>query len=356
MPRCTADHWPEEMLADPVDRQLALSILGTAEPRAIADALRAFCRAHLGGELATVTMCSFSVGAGFGLALTDGRQAFLKAWADTTSRAELLAVHTVEQALAEQGFPAPAVLVAPTEFMSGHASVLEWLDRGSRVDAGAPEVRRAMASALAWLIDLAKPFSGLPDLPQQSYPDDVTWGPTHNILYDFTATAVGAEWIDVIAAANGALVRGSNGPCIIGHRDWSVKNVRIDGAVDGSDDALPAVTAVYDWDSLVLAREPEIVGMAAATFRTTWDSPAMRRFATADEMVAFVSDYEIARGHPFTANEWQVAGASATYTLAYTARCEHCIAPLDIENDSARHILRACAVAGRISVFDRETA
>jgi hypothetical protein len=353
VPRYTANHWLEERLADPVDRQLALSILGTADARAIADALRAFCRAHLGGELATVTFCSFSVGAGFGLVLTDERPAFLKAWAVTTSRAELLAVHTVEQALAQRGFPAPAVLVAPTEFMSGHASVLEWLDRRTRTDAGSPGVRRAMASTLAWLIDLAEPLSGLPDLPQQSYPDDATWGPTHNVLYDFTATAAGAEWIDVIAAANAALVRRSNGPFVIGHRDWSVQNVRVDAAVDGSNDGLLTVTAVYVWDCLVLAREPELVGMAAATFRTTWDSPATRRFATSDEMVAFVSDYEIARGRPFTANEWQVAGASATYTLAYTARCEHCIAPLDVENDSARHILRECAVAGRVSVFER---
>ena len=235
-----------ETLADPVDRQLALAILGTADAGVIAHALHAFCRDHLGGQLAAVTLCSFSVGAGFGLALADGRQVFLKAWDATTSRDELLAVHTVEQALAHRGFPAPAVLVAPTVFMSGHASVLEWLDRGTPTDASAPDVRQAMASALARLIDLAEPFSGLPDLPRQTYPADAVWGPTHNVLFDFTSTTAGAEWIDAIAAANIALMRRHDGPRVIGHRDWSVKNVRIGHS--GTHD--PVVTAVYDWDSL----------------------------------------------------------------------------------------------------------
>ena len=95
--------------------------------------------------------------------------------------------------------------------------------------------------------------------------------------------------------------------------------------------------------------------MAAAAYRMTWDLPGMRRFATADEMVAFVSEYEFARGRVFSPNEWQVAGAAATHLLAYTARCEHCSAPFDIEADSARQILLECADDGRVSVFVRGT-
>jgi hypothetical protein len=47
------------------------------------------------------------------------------------------------------------------------------------------------------------------------------WGQTHGVLFDFTATVAVAEWIDAVAAASGAVVRSSEVPGVIGHRERS---------------------------------------------------------------------------------------------------------------------------------------
>lgn len=322
-----------EVLEDPYDRTLAASILGSTDPGGIAAALDAFCLAHLGIGVAEVTYCTFSVGAGFGLALADGRRVFLKAWGPAASAAELDAVHAVQAALAERGFQAPDVRVRPAPFMAGLASVMEWVDGGAQEDAARPELRRAMAASLARLVDLAAAFVDLPGLPRHGYPEPGTWGATHNALFDFDATAAGAEWIDRVAFASAAAARAGEGRRVLGHRDWRVQNLRF---ADGR------VSAVFDWDALTVALEPEIVGMAAATFTFTDDVPTERKFPTPEAMAAFVADYEAAAGRRFTAGEWRTAGAAATHLLAYAARCEHCYGPRD-EPDSGQGILRHSA-------------
>lgn len=87
-----------------------------------------------------------------------------------------------------------------------------------------------------------------------------------------------------------------------------------------------SLRVVYDWDSLGLAPEPELVGYAACHFTTTWylDVPLI---PTPDEARAFVADYEGARGRAFTPDERGVVGAAAAYGLAYGARCESCADP-----------------------------
>lgn len=100
------------------------------------------------------------------------------------------------------------------------------------------------------------------------------------------------------------------------------------------------ITVVYDWDSLAVARETDVVGMAAAIFLVTWDLELVPRFPTRDEMMAFVAEYEHAAGHRFSKREWESIGAAATYMLAYVARCEHSHGnPEDAQ--SARVALRA---------------
>jgi len=334
-----------DVLADPDDRRLAESILGTADGAAIQAALGAFCRERLGSAVADVMFCAFSVGAGFGLVLGDGRRVFLKAWSVATAAESLAAAHVVQSALAARGFPAPAVLVAPAPFMAGHASVMDWLGRGAEADAHHPPHRRAMAQSLARLITLAEPYAGLRGLPRHTYPDHAVWGPTHNALFDFAATARGAGWIDEIGAASAEEARAGEGRLVVGHRDWSVKNLRFTAGHSG----VPQVSAVYDWDALAVAREPEIVGMAAAAFTVTWTVPIARMLPTPAEMVAFIRDYEAA-GRPFTAAEWRTAAAAATYLLAYTARCEHCTGPRD-DPGSAQALLREATSGGRRTVF-----
>lgn len=322
------------VLDDPYDVILSESILGTADPQAVHRALTAFCAAHLGSGLADVPFWTASVGAGFGLVLQDGRRAFLKAWSAADSGEKLDAIHTVQHALAEQGFPAPRVWVRPAPFMLGRASVMDWMDRGVQRDAGDPALRRAMASLLARMVALAEPFVDLPGLPRHGYSQGRTWEGTHNALFDFGATAAGAEWIDRIAVASARAALSGEGRRVLGHRDWRVQNMRFHGG---------QVSAVFDWDSLTVAREPEIVAMAAATFTRTDEIPVERSLPTPAQMAAFIQDYEEAAGRRFSAGEWRTAGASATHLLAYTARCEHCYGPRP-EPDSAQSILREHAM------------
>ena len=322
-------------LQDPYDVILARSILGTADAEAIRRAVAEFCAARLGRAMAKVTYCTFSVGAGIGVVLDDGRHAFLKAWPPAADPAALHAMHTVQHALAQQGFPAPRVFVPPAPFMLGRASIMEWMDRGAQQDARDPTLRRAMAAALARQIALAEPFVDLPGLPRHGYPRGRAWDGTHNALFDFGATAAGAEWIDRIAVAAADAARSGEGRRVLGHRDWRVQNLRFDGG---------QVSAVYDWDSLTVALEPEIVGMAAATYTRTDDIPVERTLPTPAQMAAFMADYQAAAGRRFTAGEWRTAGAAATHLLAYTARCEHCYGR-DAGPQSAGGILRRYASA-----------
>jgi hypothetical protein len=326
---------------DPYDVILSNGILGTADPAVIHRELAAFCKAWMGSALADVPYVTFSVGAGFGVALRDGRRAFLKAWPAAMTVESLQAIHTVQHAVAEQGFPAPRVLVPPAPFLDGRASVMEWMDHGAQQDARRPALRRAMAAALARLIALAEPYVDLPGLPRHGYPRGREWGPTHNALFDFHATAAGAEWIDDVAVAAARAARAGEGRRVLGHRDWRVQNMRF-----ADDD----VSAVYDWDSLTVALEPEIVGMAAATFTKTDDIEVERALPTPAAMAAFIADYEAAAGRRFTAAEWRTAGAAATHLLAYTARCEHCYGPRP-EPDSAQSLLRDHAAADPANIL-----
>jgi len=50
--------------------------------------------------------------------------------------------------------------------------------------------------------------------------------------------------------------------------------------------------------------------------------PVSRVWPTRDEREAFLSDYQAARGHPFTREERRTADAAVMYQLAYTARVE----------------------------------
>jgi hypothetical protein len=82
------------------------------------------------------------------------------------------------------------------------------------------------------------------------------------------------------------------------------------------------VSVVYDWDSLALVQEVQVVGVAAATHTANFDlgvAPA----PSPDECRAFVDDYCHARGRPFDRDERQQVAAVAAYVIAYTARCEH---------------------------------
>jgi hypothetical protein len=224
----------------------------------------------------------------------------------------------VQAFLAARGFPAPPVLHGLAPFGPGHAVAMAFDRRGAPTDARLPGVRRAMAHTLARLVQEAAAFAALPGLPRPPAPLAGTpWPRPHNALFDFPATASGGAWIDAIGADALAVLQRGGTPQVVGHHDWSAKNMRADG---------DAIVVVYDWDSVFVDREAAIVGSAAAHFPVTWELPVPET-PTLKEVAAFVRDYEQARGRPFDDDELVALGAGITYAHAYKARCEHALDP-----------------------------
>ena len=108
----------------------------------------------------------------------------------------------------------------------------------------------------------------------------------------------------------------------MGHADWRAEHVRVEHG---------RVSAVYDWDSLTVA--PRAGGgrrRRLTPSRRTGRSSAGSSSPSLEEALAFVSEYESARGAPFDGDARAVAQASLAYAMAYTARCEHSDALTDM--------------------------
>jgi hypothetical protein len=301
----------EAEFADPLGRVLARSLFGDAGPARVRQALTAFCAKELGSGPAELRFFRMSVGAVFGLRLADGRAVVVKLHLRRERLRRLAAVQRIQRHLADNGFPCPRPIGEPRRLLELPVTVEEYLGGGEERDAHDPHVRRVIAQTLARLLRLTEGIDE-PELAEgwEPYGDD-GWGEPHNALFDFGATAAGAEWIDELASA--AWPRSQMGRQVVGHTDWVTKHFRFRGA---------DVDAIYDWDSLRLASEPSIVAGAAVHFPYTeaFDVP---RVASLEELRAFVSEYEQERLSPFTLEEGRVLAAHAVLGIAYTARCEH---------------------------------
>ena len=250
-----------------------------------------------------------SVGALIGVRLHDGGRIAVKVHLGR-EESFLDALQVVQAHLWERGFPCPRPLGR-----RGNATLEEWRDEGEPRDAHEAEVRRALARSLARLIELTDELGAVPGLRHESFRPGALWPVPHNVLFDFEATAAGAEWIDDVARAVKPACDAEIGRRVIAHSDWSVKHFRFEGVQ-------PVV--VYDWDSLNTDREPVFAGVAAGTFTYTEELP-VALWPTAAEAAAFLAEYEAARGAPFSPSEREVAEAWAVYIRAYAARCGHAV-------------------------------
>jgi hypothetical protein len=290
--------WPEAR----VER----SIFGTDEPEEIWELVLVICP-----DAVECFAFEVSVGALLGLVLADGERVALKVHVDRAADVYLEAMQAVQEHLWSAGFPCPRPLAA-----RGRATLEDWVDEGSYLDGHEPAVRRALAELLATLVGLVRDLEPSPRLvPFLRTSGGRLWPKPHNVLFDFEATADGAGWIDEIAMAARNRRDAGHGDLVIGHHDWTVKHVRFDGL---------RPTVVYDWDSLSADLEPCFAGGAAATFTYTEHVP-VELWPTVDEAVAFIDDYERARGRPFTPHERGTAHAAAVYTRAYSTRCIHAV-------------------------------
>jgi hypothetical protein len=288
--------------------------------------LESFCSGELGSGLQDEEFVAVGVGTVFGLRLCDGRRVVVKVHRAGTDPARLRAALTVQRHLAEQGFPCPLPLT-----QAGLVVAETLLDRGTAGDPHEPALRRSMASALAQLVDLCRPLGGLGGLACKPGPADGLWGTPHDDRFDFEATAAGAEWIDELAREARRCL--DAGAAVVGHTDWRAENMRFENG---------SVSAVYDWESVARSPEPVIVGAAAHYFPSDFRFEGRRQIPTCDEALAFVADYEAARGAAFTGDELRSVRAALVDAMAYTARCEHSTATrTEAPEGSARAFLRA---------------
>ena len=160
-----------------------------------------------------------------------------------------------------------------------------------------------MAEYLARLIGLATQLHPLPGMEPYRPADSPLWPVPHWPMFDFEATAAGAEWIDDIAARAKAICDANAERIAIGHGDWSVKHFRFDGL---------RPTVIYDWDSLNADLEAVFVGGAARAF--TYSGETMEPWPSLAEILAFFDEYQEACGEPFIPQELCAAHAAAVYS------------------------------------------
>ncbi len=292
-----------------------LDVFGTTDPSQISSMLSSLTLLAAGVDVGRGLWYRSSVAAVAGVVLDDGRHVVVRAYRRDVSSRFLDGVVRVQRHLAGSGFPCAAPLGEPV-VMRGLAGRLETMrdDPGPR----RPALREVAASArgLSQVIDRAARVdpSGL-DAHPMLLTDERLYPPPHSPLFDFDATAAGAEWIDDIASS--ARERMTDDRTVVAHGDWSARNVRLGGG---------ALLCAYDWESLQHCPESTAVGIAAATWRALGVTGEPLAPA-APEIERYVEQYQLARGRPFTTTQRRSALAAAVYTLAYTARCEHALTP-----------------------------
>lgn len=296
-------------------------VFGTTDPHKIASLIDTFCKDELGANVVDFLFYESSVGAVSGVRLVDGRRVVVKVHQSFRSLDFLQAVVCVQRYLLGHGYPCTTPLLDPKPLALGIATTEEFVDEGVYHQANDPTIRRSMAEMLAWLIQLTRKPEAISGV-QPSYldfrlPDGAIWPTPHSKLFNFEATATGADWIDEIALQTQEIKLHGAGQLVIGHADWGVKHFRF---VDKK------VRVIYDWDSLAFEKEPNIVGHASWYFTYT-EFFGDSRLPTDEEARAFIAEYEAARGQPFTYQEHQTLQAAKVYGLAYSARCEHALNP-----------------------------
>ena len=338
------------MLSDPVETIrkeietwdspfVELDCFGTENSGQIVSVMNEFCRTHLCSGIRGYFFYRASIGSVHGLQLEDGRDLVIKVRPPRATNPNLSfdstslgAICSVMNWLADRGYPCPKIILGPTRLSKGLATVEELLERGERGNGFDPECRKLIASGFAELIDRLRSFPGDPSCLKHFQRGDVLYPQPHSKLFDFAKTAKGAEWIDEFARrARQAKVH--DGTPVFGHADWRVEHLRFE---DGK------IVATYDWDSLAFQPETDLVGLSAHGFTADWGVEGVRRIPTADDIRAYVADYEEARGQSFSKRERGSLFAHCVYFIAYGARCAHSLERerTEWEEDTFPYLLR----------------
>lgn len=316
-----------------------LDCFGTDCAEQIAEIVNEFCRAHLGSKLRGYLFYRSGIGSTHGIQLEDGRDVVIKVRppAETNpylsfDRTLLESICRVMKWLTDRGYPCPKPILGSTSLAKGLATVEEFLDRSEHGNGFEHECRKLIATGLAELIRLLRSFEGEVSCLKYFQRSESLYPQPHSKLFDFEKTAAGAGWIDNFAERARQAEAHEDKP-VLGHGDWRVEHL---GFREGK------IVATYDWDSLAFCTETELVGVSAHGFTADWTLEAVRRIPTADDIRAYVADYERARGQPFSALERKSLFAHCVYCIAYSARCAHSFEPdkMEWEEDTWPYLLK----------------
>ena len=309
-------------LQDNANLTLLKSITGLKDANQLFEFINTVCIKNFNSPAAECLYIGFSIGASVGLKLENGRKIFTKINKNMNNEGvantdfnikSLNAASQVQDFLHRKNFPCPAVMLHPFKCNDVIVAVYEFADRGIQKDAHDPVIRREMAEKFAELIRLAEPYRELEGFKEiDGYKIKALYPKPHNALFDFSTGGKDAERIDEIALKSKNIVNSIDKNVVLGHSDWSMKNVRFAGN---------KINMVYDWDSLSLQDEYHLLGIAAAAFTTTWDIP-VKITPSQEEAFEFVAEYEKAKGKKFSRNELLKISACTTSVMCYTARCE----------------------------------
>lgn len=332
-----------EGLKEPYQRKLARSILGIDTVEEIAIVVNSIAKSVLGWHQAICFHFEISVGAVFALGTGDQR-CLIKFFGPDSTLAELQSRAQFQSWLHHQGYPCPAVLCAPLVEDGLLFVIEEYVDFGRRADGHAKADRELMAVLLANLVELGRGYPNSAHLPTNELMSVIKspWPKPHNVLFDFDATQVGAEWIDSIGSQYKPMLDANPEVKVIGHLDWGAKHCRM------QDDR---ISIVYDWDSVARLPETEIVGKAAVNHTASWYIDGDLRPST-DELISFVWAYEQVRSKKFNQSELELIVAAIYYCAGYGARCEYANAAANgSESTELREFLEAIIAVDLISMF-----
>jgi hypothetical protein len=307
---------------------LESDVFGTTDAVVVEEVLSSLAVAATGVEVRAGLWFRSSVTAVAGVVLDDGREIVVRAYQQSASTVFIDGVVRVQSHLASAGFPCATPLGAPVVVDGVHGRAESMIsDPGSRrFDSWEMALS---ADGLARLVGLAAGLdpAGL-EVHPMGLPDDELYPTPHSPLFDFPATAAGADWIDEIAAA--ARVAITDREAVVAHGDWSARNIRLGPA---------GLVCAYDWESLQYGPESKALGVAAATWRSLGE-PNVPLAPSAPEIQRYIDLYERARRRPLSENQRRSACAAAVFALAYTARCEHALHPGTREGRASGRLAR----------------
>ncbi len=270
-------------------------------------------RGRLGSDVRDIVFRSGRLDAVYGVDLADGRAVLLKVHRPPVDLDARTATHAALRHLHARGFPCPEPLDGPVAVDGRVITIQSMLTQGTTGDGHRPQVRQAIADALAEHIDLLDGMPGgtaplaahLGRGPSWTRYAAGPWPEPHDPVYDFSVTPTGWEWLDRYARKATAELIGLHDPdrLALGHCDWSAGNLRF---------AHDRVVAAFDWD-VVAEDEAVIVGLSAGAFLAE-GAPSPH------EVAGFLDDY--GRARPLRGQGRLAAVAAARWILAYKARCD----------------------------------